>query len=282
MNCGGYDRISPSQIWNGEGLIDKEWMKLLRGFLSPLFRSVNDKRQITVHEYRFCFRLSSTVYSAAQFKPEVAKIIIEKFSRNGNVIDFSSGWGDRLAGFHASSNGTFYFGADPNQALQEGYTEQMLRYKSWGSTKQSVIVKLPAEDVKWGEYKYFDLVFTSPPYFATELYAKGETFEELQSWSRYKEYEVWRDKFLFKSIENIIPSLSTQATFAINIFDINIKKEVYHVCEDLYNFMQSKGFNYKGYVGMRMKQKPKNIDDNKNKSYMASYYVEPIWIFSNY
>jgi hypothetical protein len=97
MKCGGYSRVSPHEIWNGINLDDNTWKQLLRGFISPLFRSVNDKRQITEHEYRFCFRLSSTVYTAPQFKPETAKIIIENFSKNGNVLDFSCGWGDRFS-----------------------------------------------------------------------------------------------------------------------------------------------------------------------------------------
>jgi len=280
MNCSGYNRISPYQIWNGTDLDDDQWKKLLKGFISPLFRSVNDKRRITKQEYRFCFRLSSTVYLAPQFKPEVAKLIIENFSKNGKVLDFSSGWGDRLAGFHTSKNGTFYLGTDPNQEIQNNYAKQMEYYKLFGSEKKSIILNLPAEDVNWEVYKDFDLVFTSPPYFSTELYAKGSQFEYLQSWKRYSNYKNWRDNFLFKTINNIKPSLAKNAIFAINIFDINIKGYEYNVCEDLYEFMKSIDFQYKGYVGMRMRQRPKNIKNDANKEYMASYYVEPIWIYS--
>ena len=281
MKCGGYNRVPPYQIWNGEGLEEIKWRKLLRGFISPLFRSVNDKRRITVHEYRFCFRLSSTVYTPMQFKPETAKTVIELLSKNGRVLDFSSGWGDRLAGFHASKNGTYYLGTDPNHALHEGYVKQMKHYKSFGSTKESNIAKLSAEDLKWGLFKDFDLVFTSPPYFTTELYGKGESSEHLQSWYRYTEYQNWRDNFLFKTIDNILPCLTKQAIFAINIFDITIKGTEYNVCEELHNHMISRGFVYRGYLGMRMKQKPKNINDDNNKKYMASYYVEPIWIYES-
>jgi len=279
MECGGYDRVSPNEIWNGSDFSDSKWKKMLKGFLSPLFRSVNDKRQITKHEYRFCFRLSSTVYLAPQFKPEVAKIIIEKFSSNGRVLDFSSGWGDRLAGFYASKNGSLYLGTDPNLALHEGYRNQIKEYGLTEKEKKIEIYNTPAEETDWSQYNNIDLVFTSPPYFSTELYAKGKEYDNLQSWNRYSNYSQWRDDFLFKSIKNIFPVLNKTSTFAINIFNININGDEFDVCGDLYDFMIKNGWDYIGYVGMRMKQRPKNINDNINKEYMASYYVEPIWIF---
>lgn len=279
MKCSGYNRISPHDIWNGVGLNDDDWKKLLKGFLSPIFRSVNDRRRITKHEYRFCFRLSSVTYTAAQFKPEVAKTIIEMFSRNGRIIDFSSGWGDRLAGFYASNNGKFYFGTDPNELLHDQYAKQINTYNSIIPKKKAIINNLPAETVDWAKYDDIDLVFTSPPYFTTELYAKGEDWEVNQSWYKYNNYEKWRDGFLFKTIRNILPSLSNDAIFAINIMNITIGKLEYDICGDLYKFMNETGFNYIGYVGMRMKQRPKNVNEDKNKKYMESYYVEPIWIF---
>ena len=279
MKCGGYNRISPYDIWNGHDLTDNEWKLKLKGFLSPLFRSVNDKKQITKHEYRFCFRLASTVYTAAQFKPEVAKIIYENFSNNGRVIDFSSGWGDRLAGFFSSKNGTDYLGADPNLNLKKGYDNQINEYKKIVNNRTAFIVNKPAEDVNWGDYKNYDLVFTSPPYFSTELYAKDSGFEDLQSWKRYSEYDNWKNNFLFKTINKIIPSLTDNATIAINITNLKINNNYYDIGTDLYHFMNSINFKYRGFIGMRMKQRPKNINGDNNKNYMSSYMVEPIWIY---
>ena len=279
MKCGGYNRISPHEIWYGIGLTEKEWRIKLKGFLSPLFRSVNDKKQITKHEYRFCFRLASTVYTAAQFKPEVAKLIIDKFSKNGNVIDFSSGWGDRLAGFFASEIGKVYVGTDPNNNLFGKYQEQIKTYKKISPDKNAIVFNKPAEDLNWSKFSNYDLVFTSPPYFSTELYAKNSEYENLQSWNRYSEYDNWCNNFLFKSIKNILPALTSDAIFAINITNLKINKNYYDVGTDLYKFMLNLGFKYEGFIGMRMKQRPKNLNENINKKYMSSYMVEPIWIY---
>lgn len=281
MKCGGYNRVSPHEIWNGVNLDDDTWKQLLKGFISPLFRSVNDKKQITEHEYRFCFRLSSTVYAAPQFKPETAKTIIEMFSKNGNILDFSCGWGDRLAGFFASNNGKFYLGTDPNISLHDGYNNQIKTYSKYVNDKDSIILNQPAEDVNWLVYKnkMVDLIFTSPPYFNTEYYAKNTEYETNQSWHRYNNYTSWRDSFLLKTLKDTTKILINDGIVAINIIDITINGKTYNICEDIYNFMINNGFVYLGYVGMRMKQRPKNIDGDNNKKYMSSYYVEPIWIY---
>jgi hypothetical protein len=278
--CGGYNRVSPHQIWNGHDLSDKEWKKKLKGFLSPLFRSVNNFRKIEEPEYMFCFRLSSTVYTAPQFRPNVAKIIYEKFSKNGKVIDFSMGWGDRLAGFFASENTKCYVGVDPNLDLHKNYDRQVEFY-SKHKTKEVHISKDPAEDFDWSRHRNFDLIFTSPPYFSTERYAKYTDFESNQSWFRYKNNKDWLENFLFKTLEKTIDCLSNKGILAINIFDVELSKNKREfICEPLINFCEKIGYNYLGYVGMRMKQRPKNFkNDLEKKEFMSSYYVEPIWIF---
>ena len=278
--CGGYNRVSPYEIWNGHNLTKKEWKKKLYGFLSPLFRSVNNFRKIEEPEYMFCFRLSSTVYTAPQFRPNVAKIIYEKFSTNGKVIDFSVGWGDRLGGFFASENTNEYLGVDPNLDLHDGYNKQIDFYSKHKNKKVSIF-KEAAEDFDWSGYKDFDLIFTSPPYFSTERYAKNTKHECNQSWSRYSDNKNWLDSFLFKVLENTVDCISKKGILAINIFDVELNKNKREfICEPMINFCKDIGYDYLGYVGMRMKQRPKNFkNDLEKKSFMSSYYVEPIWIF---
>ena len=49
------------------------------------------------------------------------------------------------------------------------------------------------EDFDYSEYEnYFDVVFTSPPYFSVERYSHDDT----QSWVRYKNIDVWNEYFL--------------------------------------------------------------------------------------
>lgn len=277
--CGGYNRVSPIEIWNGIGMNDDVWRSKLKGFLSPLFRSVNNFRKIEESEYMFCFRLSSSVYTAAQFRPNVAKIIYEKFSKNGNVIDFSMGWGDRLAGFFASNNTKKYLGTDPNLDLHENYNKQIKCYSKFAQ-KECIINKEPAEDIDWKAYsKDYDLIFTSPPYFSTERYAKNH--KENQSWFRYENKQNWLNNFLFKVLENTYDLLQKNGKLVINIFDVEIKKNNREeICQPMISFCEKLGYEYVGYIGMRMKQRPKFFKNKEDsKKYMSSYYVEPIWIF---
>lgn len=280
---GGYNRLSPLEAWNGVGLTDEEWKQSLKTFLSPLFRSVNNFRKIQDEEYMFCFRLSSSVYTATQFKPNVAKLIYEKFSKNGNVIDFSCGWGDRLAGFYVASNTNSYLGTDPNVSLSKSYKEQISFYESLTGKKNVEIHTNPSESHDWNKHrKIYDLIFTSPPYFSTETYAKNSESEKNQSWYNYKSIESWLNDFLFKTLSNCNEILVKDGLVILNIFDIEMKKNKrMEICKPLVDFMKKElKYEYLGYLGMRMKQRPKKFKDNEHKTkFMASYYVEPMWIF---
>lgn len=281
--AGGYNRLSPIEAWNGVGLTDEQWKKALNGFLSPLFRSVNNFRKIEDEEYMFCFRLSSPVYTAAQFKPNVAKLIYEKFSKNGNVIDFSCGWGDRLAGFYAASNTKNYLGTDPNAALHENYKRQIEFYCPMANGKRAEVHVSPAESYNWKNHnKIYDLIFTSPPYFSTETYAKGSECQKDQSWYNYKTIDSWLNNFLFKTLTNCDNILMKNGLVVLNIFDIEMKKnQRLEVCKPLVNFMQQElKYEYLGHLGMRIKQRPKKFKSEEHKAkFMASYYIDPMWIF---
>ena len=61
-------------------------------------------------------------YICSQFKPNV-KIIYDMF-KSENILDFSMGWGDRLAGFYASEHGKHYVGLDPRKENFPIYIEQ--------------------------------------------------------------------------------------------------------------------------------------------------------------
>lgn len=282
MRCGGYNRVSPWDAWNGGAMSDDEWRKVLKGLLSPLFRSVNDLRRVTPQEYRFCFRLGSTVYSAAQFKVHVASQIIREFATNGRVLDFSMGWGDRLAGFFASPNATLYCGTDPNTSLHAGYAQQREAYSAWCNNNflETWFLESPAEDVDWSQFKDIGLIFTSPPYFSTEKYALGALCESQQSWSRYPEYADWFQGFLETTLRSACRTLIPGGFLALNIFDVDMGKARYPVCKDLYRVLPSMGMEYVGYLGMRMKQRPKNIScQDSAREYMSAYYAEPVWMW---
>ena len=59
------------------------------------------------------------IKECTQFKPSIVAAIIQKFNAK-KMIDFSSGWGDRLAG--AISENISYLGFDPNLNLRLGHS----------------------------------------------------------------------------------------------------------------------------------------------------------------
>ncbi len=68
-------------------------------------------------------------YICSQFKPNVAKALYDLFKVK-NVMDFSMGWGDRLAGFYANMNTELYVGLDPRKENHPIYREQADYYES--------------------------------------------------------------------------------------------------------------------------------------------------------
>ena len=121
-------------------------------------------------------------YLASQFPPAVAKELYNLFDAK-HVFDFSMGWGDRLAGFHAS-NAESYYGTDPNIAVFKNYENQN---KLYGTNKKTIFKNSPAEDLDLSDSE-FDMVFTSPPYFDVEQYSTDES----QSWQRYgSDIDAW-------------------------------------------------------------------------------------------
>ena len=71
---------------------------------------------------------------------------------------------------------------------------------------------------------YFDLYFTSPPYFGTELY--GSENKESQSWFKYPNFVSWRDDFLLNSFNKLWKSMKQNSYFCVNIVDPKDKKVV--------------------------------------------------------
>lgn len=278
MECGGYNRISPANAWRK---IDE---RALNGIIGTIWR-ICAKNQLTVSDYTAGTRLSSTVYMAAQFKVHVA-VKIYKYFNAKNVIDFSMGWGDRLAGWFCANQGNegIYYGCDPNINLHKDYDEQIKYYNKWSknNTKLQVQhIQKPAEDIDWIFIKdnSIDLIFTSPPYSDTERYANGSECENLQSWKRYQTTLKWYNNFLGNVIKKLIPKLKVGGFLAINIIDPEKNKKREKVCDLLYRTCINEKLTYEGYIGMRMKQRPKAWKEDQKDKFMASIMVEPIWVF---
>ena len=108
-------------------------------------------------------------YICSQFKPNVAKAMYDLFKAK-NIMDFSMGWGDRLAGFYASMNTELYVGVDPRKENHPIYRKQADYYDSlltmFETPKKVDFYCEAAEDFYYDGYDdTFDIIFTSPQYF---------------------------------------------------------------------------------------------------------------------
>jgi tRNA1(Val) A37 N6-methylase TrmN6 len=195
------------------------------------------------------------------------------------ILDFSAGWGDRLAGFYASSAKT-YIGIDPRKENHPIYREQINFYDKnlgWFEEKKSVyLYESPAEDWDNSEWvNKVDLVFTSPPYFNTERYS----YDETQSWVRYKDINSWNENFLHKALDNVWGTLKSGGYMVVNIADIydRSKQSYVKICEPMVDYMKQKqDCIFEGAIGMELSVRPADpgIDENDK-----SKFAEPCWIF---
>ena len=235
-------------------------------------------------------------YICAQFKPNVAKMFYE-YNNAKTVLDFSMGWGDRLAGAFAAESVEHYVGLDPRKENHPIYEQQRDFYTKhttfFETPTKTDFYCSPAEDFDYSEYNnYFDVVFTSPPYFSVERYSHDDT----QSWVRYKNIDVWNEHFLHKTLGKIIPTVKEGGIIAINIADVyaNTKggKDWLEICNPMGDFLTSNGMKYKGCIGMEMAKRPNSggAGTAKNDHYddetlqlteetKEQKFCEPIWIF---
>ena len=307
LNCGSYGFRSPIDVWT-TGTPKDVWK-----CLGPIWRGINgvskDKDgkliggKLDEDAYISAFRLGT--YIATQFKPIVAKCIYQ-MSNAIKVLDTSCGWGDRVCGFYAS-NAQEYIGCDPNPNTYERYKQQCLAYeKILGNKEASIknnkgffecegkkkvtIYRCGAEDMPWDIINEIDCAFTSPPYFSTEEYNKGGEHEEDQSWSKFNEYESWRDNFFLPVSRNSFNSLSKNGLLAINIFDPQIKGKRYRSCDELCTDDYLHPY-FIGQMGMRIMQRPQGkskfkgedgkLDKKQLDEFMKKIFIENIWCFSN-
>jgi hypothetical protein len=239
----------PARTW-----ASKEFMTTLMGGLYTLKFD-----EVGRNELRVC--LSLRKYICSQFKPNAAKVLYD-FYQSKNVLDISAGWGDRLCGFFASEHGEHYVGIDPrkeNHPIYHKQAEFYTKHNSFFETeKKADFIISPAEDADLSMYEnHFDIVFSSPPYFNVERYS----YDDTQSWVRYKNIDAWNKQFLHKTIANVWPTLKKGGILAINIADVYASskgdgKGYKEICNPMNDFIQTLGAEYEGCLGMEMAKRP--------------------------
>ncbi len=252
--CDSINAPSPYRTWTNE----KFRLTLFNALWTLKFEEINNTNLRSAIGLR--------KYIAAQFKPSAAKAIYQ-LTQARSILDFSSGWGDRLSAFMACDHTERYVGIDPNARLVEGYQKQI---DMFGQDKEIQMISDCAENLEF-DPEQFDLVFTSPPYFDVERY----TQEANQSWKKYKKLDSWLDSFLFNVLEKSFDSLKKNGKMLINISDVYCHHTIQNICDPMCDFLESLGLRYEGCMGLRLSKRPRSKSAVKD-----GIYGEPIWIFS--
>lgn len=160
------------------------------------------------------------------------------------VLDPSSGWGDRLIAF-VSMNVKEYIGFDPNPKLQKGYNKIINTITKFTKSKNNYTVnKKGFEYCKYDNY--FDIVFTSPPYFDVEEYVNDKN----QSIKKYNNFEKWKNVFFKKYIENCVKAVKPGGLIFIHIANNRDFKIVKFLMDEMKKYNVSK-YKYIGLEGSR-------------------------------
>jgi 16S rRNA G966 N2-methylase RsmD len=257
--CDSINSPSPERNWN-----EKKFFFTLLNSLWSL-----KVKEVSLDTLRTC--MSMRKYIASQFRPSAAKCLYDHFGSE-HILDFSSGWGDRLSGAMSSSVVKQYMGIDPNEILFEGYRQQINHFNK---NKNIKMLSSPAEDVFQQSLVTKkdiepDMVFTSPPYFIVERYSKNDT----QSWVRYKKLDKWLDGFLFPVIAGCLSILKPNGILAINISDVYCNHTINHICDPMNDFINNTGLVKKiNNINYRMAKR------TNSKSNKKGIFVEPIWVW---
>lgn len=259
MKCAHAHFPSPVEVWCD----DKYLHHVTGGIFTLKYECLNMSKLRSLIALR--------CYIASQFRPAVAKSIYEVFN-SVDVLDFSAGWGDRLAGFYASDCGHSYIGIDPNIDVYNTYYKQVNLYKHLTDEKLVKFINKPAEDVKL-ESNIVDTVFTSPPYFNTEKYSTDNT----QSCVRYNTDDKWLKGFMYPTLNMCWDALKTNGHLIINISDVKTNGKIHKISDAINYYIQDVlGGKYEMGFGMKMSARPNCYASNAS---IDEILCEPVWVW---
>jgi len=142
--------------------------------------------------------------SVGMFKPVLAMNIYDRYKPK-SVLDFTMGWGGRLVGASALDVPS-YIGIDMNPQLEQPYKEMVKELKSLGSKTKIKLIFKDALTVDYSKLDY-DCVFTSPPYYNTEIYIGSRRMTEAE----------WNENFYIPLFSKTFKHLKTGGYYILNI-----------------------------------------------------------------
>ena len=203
--------LTPYEIGEGNSLLSNEVRK------SKLL-SLNESKGVNIlTPYEVRESLYQQVKECTSFRPANLIAIAQIFGSK-SVLDFSSGWGDRLLG--ALALGIEYVGVDPNPKLHPRY-QKMIQQFAVDPSKYITLVGTAQTAVF--PTRNYDLVFTSPPYFDLEEYSgPNQSVSEVEN-NRTSEV-VWFNNFLKIALDRSWTVLISGGYMVININQYDTKQ----------------------------------------------------------
>ena len=234
-----YDARNGQDAWSiNEALSNKQIMEYFNGKISvneKVFPKSAPLGERILTAFRLCgIRCCRKV---PQFPLKTINELLDRYTSPGdNYYDFSCGWGVRL--LSSMIHHLHYFGTDPNNALVDKLNELSNDYTTCTGEGVSTDIRAIGSEVFIPEWAgKMDFVFSSPPYFALEIYKS-----ENQSYKEGMSYQEWLDSWMKPTIENIYKYLKNDGVFAINIKDIFYDKAWWPLENDTVELIQSLGF----------------------------------------
>lgn len=215
------------------------------------------------------------------FRPASAKAIYELFGKKDDcrVLDSSAGWGARMCGAHFAQNVSEYFAVDPNTAPECNKLKELLDTSMFNTNTKKTILQIGSEDLPVSDFReYFDLYFSSPPYFSTEKYS----YDPTQSWVKFPKYEQWIKGFYQQTIYNVCDMLKKDGIFILNIFE-----KITEIKKITSLFLANRGwYIYKTdkYLLRTMPGTAKKMEDGsyRERDRKTGSNYEPVWYAKHY
>jgi hypothetical protein len=225
-----------------------------------------DRYSVNPTNSRSMLRTFSKTTRVSNFRPVIAKSVIERYSRDGeSVLDFSSGYSGRLLGCMTLDRS--YLGIDPSRTQVRNSRKLLATVRRFMSLSGKYAIESGcAEDLLPSlRRSSFHLIFSSPPYFNLERYSKEST----QSYIRYPRYGLWKERFLERLLFASARLLRDDGYLVINVANSG----GYPIADDCLK-IGSQILQHVSTHSILLARKPylrSNLDDR--------YKTEPLFVF---
>ncbi len=258
--------ISPQECFDDDDRLRdaiNRWMEL-------------DKKP-TLAGMRRILRTRDKVRSVVNWKPSLSRFFYDTYAaENSSCLDMCMGFGGRMCGLIACNKNLLYHGIDVDSETctsnarlagfyYELYNNDIEKERMWKfkfkmdlGCSEDVMPTLPSEN--------YELIFSSPPFFSQEKYSLNPG----QSYLKYPEYEIWREKFLLVIVKESFRVCKKSGYLILNLKDY--KK--YPIASDALKFAESIGFRL-----VRTYQQRLSNSEYHRQEGSLNYHTEPIFVW---